>query len=385
MKRALQFHSNAVWPASWVMVAFAIACGLLDASVWLIATAARMAPEQVFVMREIATAWNVLFGTAAGFYAAYRLVQFHPVCNRGYREWLKLSPWTAAKPLPLGPVHLVWQDIAVVGALSAIAGWCARLNPLVPAGVFGLVYGGGMTLLLGTTRSPFCLLLCFLWPALMLPSVNGWPMVGLIVALLAVIWHGYQQSLKAFPWPTRGEKSIWQKDISIGGMSNVGWPYARLSPKFSSSPISIGASLLISLLIGWWYYCLIVYFEAPSTPEMIVLFAAMAAFFRLLGYSANLSPPFNLWGRLVTGRLIMPGFDKVFLTPLAVVFLAIVGAVIIRHSGSWYAVTESCVVASLCFGLFAGGPSYQKWILTGQHRYRTPPRTNANRQLFKSI
>ena len=389
MKRPLPFHSNAVWPPPWVMVTFVISCGLISAVIWLIAAVARMDPQTVFAMQEIVIVWKVLLGAAAGFYAVYRLGRFHPACNRGYREWLKLSPWTAAKPLPLGPAHLVWQDAAVVGALAAIAGY-AHVNPLLPVGVFGLIYGGGMTFLLGLTGSGACLVLGFLWPALMLPAMSGWPMTAIIVVLLAVIWLGHQKSLKRFPWPNLGEKSVWQTDITIGGMPNAGWPYSRLSPKFSSSPVSIAASFLVSILIGWWFYCLNVYLQSPPEmiqfpPEVILVFGVAAALFRVLGYCMSITTPFNLWGRLVTGRLIVPGFDRVFLTPLAVVLLAIVGDVVIKHSETWCPVAESFVFALLWFVLLAGGPTYRKWILSGQHRYRTPPISNTNKRLFKSI
>ena len=153
MKRALQFHSNAVWPRLWVVVTFAVVYGLFSAAVWLIAVTSRMAQADISDMQEMVVSRNFILAMAAGCYAVYRLVRFHPVCNRGYRAWMTLSPWTADKPLPLGPVHLVWQDAIVIGALTTIAGWHAHVNPLLPAGVFGLVYGGGMTLLLGITGS----------------------------------------------------------------------------------------------------------------------------------------------------------------------------------------------------------------------------------------
>jgi hypothetical protein len=386
MKRALPFHSNAVWPPVWVVVSFIVVYGLFNAVVWLIAAASRIAQADISDMKEMVAWRNGLLAIAAGGYALYRLGRFHPVCNRGYRAWLTLTPWTADKPLPLGPVHLVWQDAIVVGALTAIAGWHAHVNPLLPAGVFGLVYCGGMTLLLDVTSCPAsCLLLGFLWPALMLPAMSGWPMIGLIAVLLAVIWQGYQKSLKAFPMAPRSGKSIWQTEVSIDGVSNVGWPYKQLSPKFSFNPVPISRSAFLSVLIGWWCYCVIVRFQLPPVPALIVLFAALAALTRLMVYSRYITPPFNLWGRLVAGRFIVPEFDQVFLTPLAVVLLAIVGSIIIGRSGSWYPEVESCVFATVWFALLGGGPTYQKWILTGQHRYRPPPRSNANKQLLRSI
>src|SRR5689334_15147552 len=34
----------------------------------------------------------------------------HPASDRGYADWLRSSPWTFRQPLPLGPLHLTWQD-----------------------------------------------------------------------------------------------------------------------------------------------------------------------------------------------------------------------------------------------------------------------------------
>ena len=71
--------------------------------------------------------------------------------------------------------------------------------------------------------------------------------------------------------------------------------------------------------------------------------------------------------------------------PLVVLALAIAGGVAIRHSGSWYPVANASVVGLLWFTLLAGGPTMRKWILTGQHRYRSPARLGANKQLLRPI
>src|SRR4029434_5072207 len=110
-------------------------------------------------------------------------------------------PWTAANPLPLGPVHLVWQDAAVLGVLAAVAKWHAQANPALPVIAFGSVYLAGFTLLLAYTRRwTHCALLGFLWPAFMLPIVKGPIAILGVLAIIAVIWHGHWKSLRAFPW-----------------------------------------------------------------------------------------------------------------------------------------------------------------------------------------
>ncbi|KPK76937.1 MAG: hypothetical protein AMJ79_05030, partial [Phycisphaerae bacterium SM23_30] len=57
---------------------------------------------------------------SCGVYGFFRVRSFHPIFNHGYLQWLALSPWRFGKPLPLGPVHLVWVDLAVVGTLTLL-------------------------------------------------------------------------------------------------------------------------------------------------------------------------------------------------------------------------------------------------------------------------
>jgi hypothetical protein len=405
MKRPLPFGSNAVWPPlGWVAV-FGLVYAMLDGGLWLIEHAAPSLSGQLTGLPEVMNIRAGILGTAAGFYALYRLWRFHPACNSAYAGWLKTSPWTPQKPLPLGPVHPVWQDAVVLGAMTAFAQWYAHVDPDLPVIVFGLVYLVAMTLLLAFTRTWIpCLLLGFIWPAPALPMMRGWPTLGIIAALVAVIWYGHRKSLHAFPWkrtePNPPEsrranqrKSIGEMEIRIDGLSNtpavrtpdLGWPFLWLSPKIECKSVSAATSLCLSALLGWWTYCAIVGFEIPSSPAAILVFAAMAALVRFAIYCSGLGPSFNLWGRLASGRIIVPGFDQVVVTPLIVLALAIAGGVAIQHSGSWYPMASACVVGLIWFALLGGGPTMRKWILTGQHRYRSPARLGANKQLLRPI
>src|SRR6266487_2602254 len=128
MRRSFSFHSNAVWPPPLLVGLFVILYGLVAACLWLIELAAPNMGNAMSDSAEILNIRTAILASAAGVYALYRLWRFHPACNQPYAAWLKLSPWTADKPLPLGPIHLVWQDAVVVGALTALATWHARVN-----------------------------------------------------------------------------------------------------------------------------------------------------------------------------------------------------------------------------------------------------------------
>ena len=393
MKRPLPFHSQAVWPPAPLIALFVIIYGVFTACLWLIQLRVASAPGEISDMQEIKPIHMVILGGAAVVYALYRLWRFHPACNGTYAAWLRLSPWTSDKPLPLGPVHPVWQDAAVIGVLMAIAQWHAHVNPALPVIAFGLTYLIVMTILLATTRRwAWFLALGFLWPALMLPCVQGWPTIFLVVVLVLVIWQGHRKSLQAFPWRflsnsnrmngAAGGRSALNAEIRLdglgGGPSYLGWPYLALSPKSERRAIPTSTSFFVSALAGWWTYCVIKSSDMGPLPGLVLAFAVLAALQRLMIYCSRVSPPFNVWGRIASGRIVLPGFDKVLLTPLAVVLVGVVGGMIIRRSGSWYPVVESCVIALLWFVLFTGGPTLRNWMLTGQLRFRPAPAYRAN-------
>ena len=121
MKRSIPFHSNAVWPPPLLLGLFVILYGMIAVCLWLIELAVPSTGQTMSDMGEILNMRRGILLSAAGVYAVYRLWRFHPACNQAYAAWLKLSPWTAAKPFPMGPVNLVWQDAAVIGALTALA------------------------------------------------------------------------------------------------------------------------------------------------------------------------------------------------------------------------------------------------------------------------
>ncbi len=404
MKRVFPFHSHAAWPPTWLIVVFMIVYGMVELGLWFIRLAMPAAAEGFSDMEEVKHIRMFILGGTACAIAIYRLWRFHPACSPAYAAWLKLSPWTAGRPLPLGPVHPVWQDAAMIAALAALARWHAQVDPSIPVIAFALTYLIGMTLLLAYTRTwSYCLILGFLWPSLILPIMKGWPAAGPLAAMVVAVCLGYRESLRRFPWtflpdPRRtreaGADSLLQAEIRIGGLGSepgmrgsagVGWPFLALSPKADFPSISNSTSFWISLLVGWWAYCAITSFEIERSAAGILLFSMMAAIFRLTFYCSGVTPSFSVWGRLASGRIIVPGFDKVFLTPLAVVLAGVVGGIIIRLSGAWYPVAEAGVIALVCLVLFSGGPTLRRWKLTGWHRYLLRIRPSANRQMLKPV
>lgn len=403
MRRPFPFHSNAVWPPLFLAMIFLVAYGMVEGCFWFIQVMMAKLGGTISETDPIVRLRGFILIGAAGVYAVYRLWRFHPACNQAYSAWLNMSPWTAAKPLPLGPVHLVWQDAIVIAVLMALSVWHAHSSAALPVAVFGLTYLVGMTLLLAFTRQwSSCLLLGFLWPSLILPGMRGIPSIAVVVAIIAVVWHGHRKCLRAFPWDHlvnssritgSGGGSLLQTRIRVEFLSNtpanrassnVGWPFLALSPKVEVHSVSTLASFYVSALVGWGSFCALERLKFEPLPEIILLLAMAAAFVRLAIYCSGVAPPFDLLGRIASGRIVLPGFDKVFLTPLAAVMVAAAGWLIVRRSGSWYPVAESSVIALVWFVLLAGGPTLRNWVLTGQHRFHFSVKSSLNKQLLRS-
>jgi hypothetical protein len=385
MKRLFGFHSNAVWPRLYLSALFVFAYWFVTASLWLVSLPAPGADYEDGGGRDVRMIQAFILLGGSFVYGVSRLVRFHPACNSAYAGWLRISPWTAEKPLPLGPVHLVWQDMAVVAVLSAIAAWHAWVPAIFPVLTFGIGYFGGLTLLLAVTgRWNHFILLAFLWPALLLPAFEGIPTILLISAIIVVCFSGLQKSLSVFPtgFPTglsgvRGS-SVLQMDIRIElpgvqTAQTVGWPLAALSPKVCLASVSTKQSLAIAGALGWWSFCLMERGGAEPLSEPLLALTILLGLLRVGIYCGRMCPPINLWGRLVSWRLFLPGYDKVFATPLAALALAIVGGMLIRNSGSGYIFVQAALFGLILFVLFAGGPTLISWTLTGHHRFRAPP------------
>jgi hypothetical protein len=160
-------------------------------------------------------------------------------------------------------------------------------------------------------------------------------------------------------------------------LKELGWPYDLLGPKLTTTGIGLGDGTAISLLLGWWFYATIAMalsYPAPhDSPEAVFSFFTLyllgpIAFARLYRYCGNHWWPISLWGRLWTGRWIIPGYDYVFVSPLLAVTTYILGVIYcVRHPAATPASIGITVgVAMWC--LLCIGPNLTHWRLTGRHR-----------------
>lgn len=336
------------------------------------------------------------------FYAAYRVFAFHPVWNKEYLDWLSATHWTGRKRLPMGPVHLIPQDVVL---LSFLLGWVWW---------WGQSMGNSLTMFMGALLAAFLgvyllllaatLRICDEWRGAYAVWFgmggcawsygNWWLFWSLALLTYLCGLAGLKASWRGFPWSAEKlhrslkmfvEASKGQTVLPTIAQETLGWPFDWLSPKPERVAFTSRQDVVFgSLLFGWWYNCLAVHAVGRpnqvviqsflAAPFMIVLFVSGAA--RISQYVEGLSGQLSLTGRLVTGRWIVPRWDVVFVPTWLLLILnsglfslGLNDAAIQRLLPWWdFRLAASAVLAFGMWTQLGNAPPFRKWRLTGSFR-----------------
>jgi hypothetical protein len=331
---------------------------------------------------------NVLYALLVAIvFGVYRGIYFHPATNSPYAKWLVQTPWRYPMPLPLGPLHLVPQDAAIVAVLMAVAAlppfdW--RAICIVPILFFGA----------------YSAILCLVplqkgirWPAIAFIAIAGCvilliqsPFLALLAAILAVaVAHAaIRPVLAELTVADAMRHSFWAKSDARHLDLEQYW---RVPPRQKSrwwDEISWSDASLPGLFAGWALFCLAFNFRddrdfIQTLGKWYGIIVAGAAVGRLIFFGGRHWPPISLTGRFGTGRYIVPAYDyPVFALPL---LCAIVGSVLpsvlIAFGAPKFVAfpTATSAVIALAFGL---RPSWQTWDCTGHFRLPSTPRNPKN-------
>ncbi len=311
-------------------------------------------------------------------FAVWRVMAFHPGFRYNYAKWLKTTSWTASRPLPLGPAHLVWQDLIVV--LVATIGCSATEHWQIAAPMFFFVYCMFLFLanaMAGVYWSTYASLA--LMSSLWLAVNHLWFAAAIGLALYVVCYFGFKQSLPSYSWT---DSVRWELNMlkELASLRTTNWPRIDVSAfgKLQEWKESRHAWLL-SLLIAWFAFCVSFRYLADcgigdrlafprELPLWLFLFGWLCCSVRALLYCSKHWSPISLMGRLWTGRLIVPGYDRVFVAPL----LALATSYVLPRWLIALAVPLPLVAALSVFVILAitsvMGPTLSDWQLTGEHR-----------------
>lgn len=363
-------------PPLWLIVTF-LTCygavwglevlfrGILDA----LDPASKATLLQPFLVLEMGGA---VFGAVA--FAFWRVYALHPLANQEYRQWLERVPWTPDRPLPMGSVLPGLVDVVVLAVLCWMAGRAWPFSPLAP--ILGYLVMSTITacVISGVTRQR-AILYALLFAIGLSIRLAGNPFLSLAVFASAfpIVLVGLRRSIELDRWPDYALSLRVLSEKEKPASKELGWPFAFLGPKAAPRLVRWPDTLAIALLAGWFFHAILGHFtfdatESLAISEIITAGFVILALARIVGYILKYAAPISIFGRLLTGRWIIPGYDRVFLATIYTCVAVVLGEGVVYQLNIPAAIGQPLVVALGIFLLISVGPSYRDWQLTGSHR-----------------
>ncbi len=388
--RAVAQWLRLVAPPAWTFATLVIFLVFFEAA----CVAAAIFENDWETARRMHLMRDALLTAAAGMYGVYRVWQSHPLFQNEYREFLARTPWDRNRPLPLAPLHLVPQDILIVALLLLPLLFRPLLSPAAIVTGFLFAYLAFLALaLVGTNQPWFAWLAIFaLGLSMRLAEWNAW--AALLVVLLAypLVWHGVWRSLAAFPWddpasrrwpdlrrkllttPQADRARRMENETQPVELTGL-WPWNVLSVDRPERNLLGAHAWAWAAQAGWWTYALAARIPEPATPAQVaeahslttfglLVAAAACGLVRLVTYIGGHRSPLNLWGRIASGRFIIPAYDVVAVTPLAVLLLGVVAYPTLAWLGLSPAMGAGVTTALLLGLSLTGAPRLRRWQLT---------------------
>lgn len=319
-------------------------------------------PQLLDLFRRPQGAMLLAFCFIAGM---WRVAAHHPAYRPGYRRWLATTPWTAKMPLPFGSITVTWRDGVFLLAAMGLAYSHSKPSPAHLLCAFGVAYVIISAFSLLATRRPNeAFVLAAGLAGVVRAWSHPWPAAGIAAGLCAFACVALHRSLAGFPWETGKTPTLGRCPAS---------PMDRLGPLPVAQRLTWREALMLASLGGVWT-CVIAKacgMPGAARPDFIALalWSAGLGFIRFIVYlSGGHLPPISLLGRIATGRIVISGYDKIFLAPACGFALSIAAPIGLSQLGfsgpAWLGITIGLLLAAN-LGL---GPDLNAWRLTGAHR-----------------
>ncbi len=337
-------------------------------------------------------------------FGTYRVATFHPANVPSYFDWLKGTPWTPSRPLPMGPVHLTPQDVVVIAASMGLARIYDPRVLYLPLAflvsyllimattvwmtgqkVWAYVLGLSLCGVLATSREP-ATALCVAFGGLLLtvPALRG--------------------SLRAYPWTNLPDPESWNlaKTTTQRNEKRLGWPFDQLAPredalKSQIEPIDVVG---VSLLCTAAYTALLVVLSNELRFMAMMLQLGIACYIpgliRLAKYTQGYNPPISFLARFTTWTWWQRRYDDIFLAPLGVLVIMILSSLLgllalaqqnpgLNRVPFFFVQLPFWSVFLIAPGglglsvwlLLGGGPHLNRWRLAGRHQIVFDIKTNS--------
>ena len=172
-----------------------------------------------------------MMGIMVALYAIYRIWGFHPHARPPYSQWLATTVWNAEKALPLGPVHLVWQDALLIVIAAGLCWPRAQASALLVPLAFAAAYVVSLAVVNTSVGEKHWSYVIAFWFGIMALAWGNVPIfAATIVVGYGLAYCGLRRSLRRFPWD--GQPNIISPAYQDAKKNKlVGWPYDHLGPE----------------------------------------------------------------------------------------------------------------------------------------------------------
>jgi hypothetical protein len=404
MKTGLVRWLRRVAPPDWCIALLLLGCGMFELLyLWL----CWLGNWQLPVGTEFYYGRDVLCLVAAFLLGGFRISAFHPQFDTDYCNWLWLSPWRAHKPLPKGPLYLTLQDVLMVLAIGGLMYHQHHLPLLLLPLLFLVGYYISLMMSLWSIDQPWLGYALSFFTGATILAANDSLILGVkfAVAEYLLAWICIRRTLVTFPWSARpiawrlqaaknrkalltGQRVALTQTVDLANPElEAPWPYNRLHPRVAGVVLSRADRVALVLLTSWWVF---VTFSLPEDPRAAVPIGTMLYINAVMGcvggrlwtYLVPCRSPISVWGRLLTLRWIIPGYDHVFLAPAATLGMAIGTPLALYQLGLPPVVILSLSILPVLGTTLLGGPRLSRWLLTSSSRLSPGIK---NQQMFEEI
>ncbi|MCA9043332.1 MAG: hypothetical protein KDA69_03375 [Planctomycetaceae bacterium] len=342
---------------------------------------------------------------AAIVYGGFRVFYFQPLWRPKYRDWLRASPWSVWQPLPEGPVMLSVQDILPLALLTLGSLRVPKCEWYVVPVVFLSVWIIVSTMTFSLVGPRWLAYGIVFAAGGLTHTVFPMPMVAalIFVAIVVAVQMGHFLSLSRFhewdmSWTDKyGFDAIITSNtdtlVEMQQKNLNGWPFDQMAPDFKRHQLLLSplTGFLVALMVAWHVDGAIrmMNFHAwrpiPFGPlgTLVSMLGIVLSMVRAGAYVSGHAPPLGFFGRLATGRLIIPGYDYIFLAPVTVATLAVGGAVILGHLHTPPVLSAVSLLFMVIFLITTMPPDLAVFHLTGNHRINPDMKQRTSAFLIK--
>ena len=174
-------------------------------------------------------------------------------------------------------------------------------------------------------------------------------------------WKNDQtNNLLEYTWGQDLKTAIWQK----------------LSKNQFMHSISLSKSIILSSFTSWLFYVLSkTYILLKNKPvsedaqEIVALFLLYPLLFvvpaRILPYILGFHPPISFIARIQKCKLIIPSYDKIFISPICTILCYFLSIQFLPYIGPSNAIALG--IFGIVFSATAIGPDFETWFYTGNY------------------